>query len=257
MLLYIHYMKNYITIKGRDHYLCSNIEEVIIKLGYEPSIQTNWRLGNTGDWVSTDDGMFCEVLKRGTLTRPSGKVDDYVRTVCGSHMTKPDKKMYGVIAENIYTFSGTNEYKRFMEKHDASSKEMLFAQYVASGQEPVDAYLKTYSTTNKQYARVQSNRLLKTERVSNMVKQEIQAVLEEEGISHNYLIRRFKDVADNAEREGDVLRSLESLSKISGLMDSQESESKQQLTVWSGFSPEQLEAVKVQQPLLVAESDDV
>ena len=40
-------------------------------------------------------------------------------------------------------------------------------------------------------------------------------------------------------------------------MDSQESESKQQLTVWSGFSPEQLEAVKVQQPLLVAESDDV
>jgi hypothetical protein len=89
-----------------------------------------------------------------------------------------------------------------------------------------------------------------------MVKEEIQAVLEEEGISHNYLIRKFKHVVDNAEKEGDVLRSLESLSKISGLMDSQESESKQQLTVWSGFSPEQIKSVEGVAPLLVAENDD-
>jgi hypothetical protein len=89
-----------------------------------------------------------------------------------------------------------------------------------------------------------------------MVKKEIQAVLEEEGISHNYLIRRFKKVVDNAEREGDVLRSLEALSKISGLMDSQESESKQQLTVWSGFSPEQLKSIEGDAPLLVAENED-
>jgi hypothetical protein len=249
-------MQNYITIKGRNHYLCSNIEEVIKMLGYEPQIQTNWRFGNTGDWVSTDDGMFCEILARGKLTRPSGKVDEYVRTVCGSHMCNPKKKMYGEIAENIYTFSGTNEYRRFMQKKSANSKEYLFAQYVASGAEPIDAYLKTYSTTNKRYAQNQANRLLQTERVQTMVKEEIQAVLEEEGISHNYLIRKFKHVVDNAEKEGDVLRSLESLSKISGLMDSQESESKQQLTVWSGFSPEQIKSVEGVAPLLVAENDD-
>ena len=89
---------------------------------------------------------------------------------------------------------------------------------------------------------------------ANMVKEEIAKVLDEEGISHNYLIKRFKQVADSAEREGDVLRSLESLAKIAGLFDSQETE-KQQLTVWQGFSPEQLKAVEDKKPVLIGEKD--
>lgn len=223
-------------------------------LGYEPQIINDWRLGNKGDWVSTDDGMFCEVLHRGELKRPSGKIDCYVRTVCGTHLCKSNNEMIGEIPENIYTFSGTNEYRRFIKKSDANSKELLFAQYVATGQQPVDAYLKTYSTDNKAYAEKQSQRLLKTDRVQNMVKEEIAKVLDEEGISHNYLIKRFKQVADSAEREGDVLRSLESLAKIAGLFDSQETE-KQQLTVWQGFSPEQLKAVEDKKPVLIGEKD--
>ena len=87
-----------------------------------------------------------------------------------------------------------------------------------------------------------------------MVIEEIAKVLDEEGISHNYLIKRFKQVADSAEREGDVLRSLESLAKIAGLFDSQETE-KQQLTVWQGFSPEQLKAVEDKKPVLIGEKD--
>ena len=249
-------MQNYITIKGRNHYLCSNIEEVIEQLGYEPKIQNNWRLGNAGDWVSTDDGLFCEVLHRGELSRPNGKKDSYIRTVCGTVICNESKEMLGEIADNIYTFSGTNEYRRVMKKTDSTSKEIMFASYVASGDKPVDAYLKTYNTDNPQYAKSQSGRLLKTERIQTMIKEEIAKVLEQEGISNNYLIRRFKQVADSAEKEGDVLRSLESLSKIAGLFDSTESESKQQLTVWGGFSPEQLQAVKGAEPLLVAEKHE-
>ena len=142
-----------------------------------------------------------------------------------------------------------------MQKKDANSKEVLFAQYIAQGEKPVDAYLKTYETENRTYAKSQSSRLMQTERIQTMVKEEIRAVLEEEGISHNYLIKRFKQVADSAEREGDVLRSLESLSKIAGLFE-QESETKQQLTVWQGFSPEQMEALQGSKPVLVGEKDD-
>ena len=249
-------MKNYLTIKGRNHYLCSNIEEIINRLGYEPNIQKNWRLGNTGDWVSTDDGLFCEILYRGQLKKPNGKNQPYVRTVCGTMLCIGIKEMTGPIAENIYTFGGTNEYRRIMKKTDSTSKEMMFASFVASGDNPVDAYLKTYKTDNETYAKSQSGRLLRTERIQTMIKEEIAKVLEEEGISHNYLIKRFKQVADSAEREGDVLRSLESLSKIAGLFESTESESKQQLTVWGGFSPEQIKNIKGAEPLLVAENDE-
>tara|TARA_Y100000361_G_scaffold154352_1_gene179880 strand:- start:2717 stop:3472 length:756 start_codon:yes stop_codon:yes gene_type:complete len=250
-------MDNYKTIKGRDYYLCSNIEEVKKILGFEPEIIQDWRLGNTGDWVSTDDGLLCEVLKRGELKRPSGKVDEYVRTICGTFLCKPKVEMFGEIAENIYSFGGNNEYRRFMKKKDATSKEVLFAQYVAQGEQPVDAYLKTYKSDNLAYAKTQANRLMRTERMQSMVKEEIRLVLEEEGISHNYLIKRFKQVADSAEREGDVLRSLESLSKIAGLFDSQETETKQQLTVWQGFTPEQMKALGSNaQPVLVGEKED-
>ena len=250
-------MDNYITIKGRNYYLCSNIEEVIEKAGFEPKILENWRLGNTGDWVSTDDGLFCQILKRGKLNKPNGGEDFYVRTICGTFLCKPHIEMIGQVAENIYSFGGNNEYRRFMEKKDATSKELLFAQYVAQGEQPVDAYLKTYKSENLAYAKTQANRLMRTERMQKMVKEEIRQVLEEEGISHNYLIKRFKQVADSAEREGDVLRSLESLSKIAGLFDSQESETKQQLTVWQGFTPEQMKALgSDMQPKLVGEKDD-
>ena len=45
-----------------------------------------------------------------------------------------------------------------------------------------------------------------------------------------------------SERDSDKLRSLESLSKISGLFDTDTKQ--EQLTVWAGFSEEQMEALK-------------
>ena len=41
------------------------------------------------------------------------------------------------------------------------------------------------------------------------------------------------------------MRSLDALSKIAGLFDTEKKQ--EQLTVWSGFSPEQLEAIKSEQ----------
>ena len=45
-----------------------------------------------------------------------------------------------------------------------------------------------------------------------------------------------------AERPSDILRSLDSLAKIAGLFDGEKKQ--ESLTVWSGFSPEQMEALK-------------
>ena len=75
-----------------------------------------------------------------------------------------------------------------------------------------------------------------------MVTEEIKAILEEEGVTPDYIIGRYKDIADMGERDGDRLRSLDSLAKISGLFDTEKKS--EQLTVWSGFTPEQLEKIK-------------
>ena len=87
-----------------------------------------------------------------------------------------------------------------------------------------------------------------------MVREEVKQVLDEEGVSPNYIISRFKEIADIADRDTDVLRSLECLAKISGLFEPSQ-EKQQQLTVWSGFTPEQLEGLKEEKLLVHGESD--
>ena len=105
-----------------------------------------------------------------------------------------------------------------------------------------DDTLINISHKNKYYAEIQSKRLLTSQRMQKMIKEEVQSALDEVGVSPEYLIERFKDIADISERDSDKLRSLEMLAKISGLFDT--NNSKEQLTVWTGFTPEQLESIK-------------
>ena len=240
-------------IKGRTHWLLTvrsykkrhNIDAYSLK---------HWRLGNKGDWVLSDVEMVVEILGKGTIDSKSGKQQEYIRTVCGSYMTAGKKKMYGHIAESIYTFSGIDGHKNFLERKDLNPREIMFARYVALGEDSVDSYLKSFKTEDRKYASSRSGQLLRTERVQKMVKEELKQILEEEGVSANWIVEKFKQVADLADRDTDVLRSLESLAKMSGMFDT--GAEKQQLTVWGGFSPEQLDSVKDEQLVAHGESEN-
>ena len=107
----------------------------------------------------------------------------------------------------------------------------------------VKAYKIVYpKAEDEQYIKSAVHKLLQQNKVWNMIDEERKRVLEEEGVSPSYLIRRYKDIADLSERDSDKLRSLDALSKISGLFEVETK--KEQLTVWSGFTPEQLEALQ-------------
>lgn len=237
------------TIKNRTHFLYST-EEFSRKHPSYGQLK-HWRSGNEDDWVLTDDDHVVQILKRGKIK--GGQ--QYIRTICGSYVTSGIKRMIGRIAENIYTFSGTNEYRNFIRKKETTGKEVLFARYVAAGKDVVKSYLDVYKTNNVDYAKQRSGKLLKTDRIQNMITEETKKILEDEGVSPNYIISRFKQVCDIAERDSDVLRSLESLAKISGLFAVQD-EKKQELTVWSGFTPEQLNEVKNEKLIAHGEKDE-
>ena len=120
---------------------------------------------------------------------------------------------------------------------------MLFARYIASGMEAKKAYALVYpKASSKRYINGKVNQLLKTEKVLNMVNEEIKSTLAELGISNEWILERYRDMVDIADRPSDVLRSLDSLAKIAGLFDTDKKQ--ESLTVWSGFSSEQMEALK-------------
>ena len=231
-------------IKGKKHYLYKSIDEFYAH--NENHVARNcWRDGSEGEWVLTDDGYVCQLLK----TFKVGK-NDCVRTVCGTFsISNKKREMLGSegIPEYIYSFSG--KYAKTEDRAD-NSRHFLFAKYVARGDDVLDAFRKAYpDAKSDDYIKAESAKLLKKENIQRMVKEEIREILDEEGVTPKYIIQGYKQVCDISERDTDKLRSLDSLAKISGLFDTQEKKT-EELTVWSGFSNEQLEGIKDEMGLI-------
>ena len=235
------------TIKDIPHYLFDNIDEYRA-FGNEQEVKPSWRVGNEGDWVYTDDGYICQILKKSNVKHPGYKDGrTMVRTVCGSFIVEQKThKILGEdgVVENIYTFSGNYNatYSRAKDRK-LNNRELLFARYVASGEASIKAYKKAYpAAVNEDYIKQKSNFLLKKEEIRSMVKEEIKKILQDEGVTPEWIIAKYRDIADLSDRDTDKLRSLESLSKIAGLFDTEKKQ--EQLTVFQGFTPKQLEALQ-------------
>ena len=228
----------YKKIKGKKHYLYKSLEE-FYEYNENIAVRREWRDGAEGEWVFTDDRYVCQILRYFKV----GK-NYCVRTVCGTFNVNNKKhNMLGEkgVADYIYSFSG--KYAKTENRQD-NSRHFLFAKYIARGDDVLDAFKKAYPRAKSEsYIQQESARLLKKENIQKMVKEEIREILDEEGVTPKYIIQGYKQVCDIAERDADRLRSLDSLSKISGLFDTQENKT-EELTVWAGFSPEQLDAIK-------------
>ena len=234
------------VIKGKEHILYDSLKECMA-LAPEIVPTGDWRRGKQGDWVYTDDLHVCQVLRVFFITVPStGAKKKCVRTVCGSFVVGQENlKILGEegVAANIYTFSGNYDSINKIRSKHTPSKKMLFAQYVAAGMDMSQAYSIIYPRAkDERYIKTAANKLLQQKKVMEMVKQEIKDILNSEGVTPEYIIQRYKDIADISEKDSDKLRSLDALAKMSGLFDTEKKQ--EQLTVWTGFTPEQLEAIK-------------
>ena len=246
-------------IKNTKHYIYDNVNEFDISWPTIP-VRHNWRFGEEGEWVFTDDDFVCQILRKFDIVSSENKKVACVRTVCGTFRINNKKKdMLGEegIVENIYTFSGTSVGRERFKEQGYTSKELMFARYVATGKMThAEAYKLAYpEATSESYIKKRCEKLVKKEKIDKMISEAKRKKLDEEGVSDNWLIERYKTIADLAESDTAKLRSLDSLAKISGLFENEQKRS-EQVTIWSGFSPEQLEEVKKHgQPELVAHAE--
>jgi len=248
-------------IRNTKHYLYDNKEEFTVSNPNVP-VRHNWRHGEEGEWVLTDDDFVCQILRKSTLKSNSGKRKPYVRTVCGTFLVERlNRDMLGDtgIPENIYSMSGTNDGQKSFNERGRNSKEILFARYIADHivrNKPVDimdAYKMAYpDAKSEDYIKRKADNLFKTETIQKMISKEKRMLLDENGVTDGGLIERYKTIADLAENDTHKLKALDSLAKMSGLFDNEEKKS-EELTIWAGFSPEQLEGVKKHgEPELIA-----
>ena len=233
-------------IKGVTHYLYEDVAEF---RDYHDSVAlvSDWRHSSIGNWVLTDDGQVCQVLHLGMLNKDNDKRKTYtfIRTVIGSFICEKNVLIKGPMRTNMHTFSsdGKSPSVRRKEKEKANNAEFLFAKYVAKGDDVVEAYMKVFPTNNEKYASGQAKMLLKTDRVRNLIREEIDKYLDEADITPSYLLSEMRNIVDKRDSsDRDKLSALNTLIKISGMMDTDKKT--ESLTLFQGFSQEQLNAIQ-------------
>ena len=227
-----------------EHTVFDSTEEVPEDISY----LTNWRKGVIGSWVLADDECVVQILRKGTMLKPKGKVRElsYIGTCTGTFVVSEKTKMDTSRRVNIYSIGGHVERnQRLEDRENLSSREEIFVQYLASGIDPRLAYLKAFPTKDPHYAGIRAGQLVKTTRIKTAMKDELKPYMEALGLDEDYVLRNIKGVIDGTERDDTKLKAL---FKLADIMD-MEDKSRTQVTqltgaVFQGFSDEAIESVE-------------
>ena len=234
-------MREY-TVKGISHKVYDSADEVPADITY----LQDWRLGDIGDWILADDGGVMQVLRSGELARPRNIVKSlkYIGTCTGTFIVRDDYIIDTDKRENIYTVSGKRSpMNTLKEREKMTPREAMFAQFVAMGMDKVDAYLRSYETDDKTYAKMQANILVRTERIKTALKEELKPLLKKLQIDEEFVLAGIKEIAALGDKDSDKLKALLELSDVLEMK-----EKKKEITaiggaVFKGFLPEHTEVL--------------
>ena len=235
------------------HYTVNNVQYVVYESEDElpPDVYPikDWRKGGLFDWVLADDGCYIQILRKGTMTKPKGKVREvaYIGTCTGTFIVSPKTKMDTSKRVNIYSLGGDVERnQRLDDRENLSTREELFVTYLAKGMDPRKAYLEAFPTNNPHYAGTRAGQLIKTARIRSAMKEELKPYMEQLGLDENYVLSNIKEVIDSSDNK--VADKLKALFKLADIMDMEDKNTTQVTTmtgaVFQGFTPEKLEEVE-------------
>jgi hypothetical protein len=236
-------MRHY-TVNKVQHTVFESEDEVPADIHY----LREWRECVLSDWVLADDGCIIQILRKGSMTKPKGKVRqiDYIGTCTGTFVVSPATRMDTSKRTNIYSIGGDVERnQRLDEREGLSTREEVFVQYLAGGMDARKAYLKAFPTNNPHYAGIRAGQLIKTARVRSAMKEELKPYMEALGLDENYVLTNIKEVIDSCDKEDTKLKAL---FKLADIMDMEDKNKTQVTTVtgalFQGFTPDKIEAAE-------------
>ena len=208
----------------------------------------DWREGHISDWVKADDDCIIQILRKGVMLKAKGgkRHLEYIGTCTVTFLVSDKTLMDTSKRNNIYSLGGSLNPDEIVEARDKlNSREELFVLNLAKGMDPKVAYIRSFPTNNPGYANIKAAQLLKTERISSAMKEELKPIMEELGIDDKSVLYGIKIIAQTAEKDDTKLKALFKLSDILDLEDKTRT-SVQQISgaVFQGFSKEQLESVE-------------
>jgi len=251
-------------IKNIEHFVYDDIEE-FKKHHPNTIVHPDWRKGEEGSWVYSDDDRIVQLLKVKKMvshhsdTKNYKYADGWVRTVVGSFINKKSTKMDTDFSShpNRYTFSKTikNTSERVHKRTKITNKEKDFATNVVVGMGAINAYKNAFKEESSQKARKKATILLKQERVMEEIQKSVLDVAKGLGVDHEYILSKLKHLADYSEDDNIILQSAKELGKIIGTSNNNIKQKEVGLMgVFQGFSQEQLEGASRDQKQIEGET---
>ena len=220
------------------------VYEDLLELPEDIKYLSDWRLAEVGDWVLADDGFIIQILRKNFLNGSRLRNRSVtVGTCTGTFSVRKTTLMDTERRKNIYSISGKAAQQSSKDRKRINSNEILFAQNLARGLSPEDAYIKVYRTNNRQYAKEHAAVLVKTERIQRKMKETLKPILEELGISPQLILSNIRDIALNDEaKDSDRLKALFELGEVIELKETNKV-TEVAGALFQGFQPQQLESV--------------
>ena len=219
------------TVKGQEHKVYDLKSELPDKMVINP----DWKKSRVGDWVRADDDAYIQILD----LKKIGKTD-VVQTCIGTYTISGT--MDTAERESRTTLSGLDGHTIVKNRKNLTQREILFAQRIAKGEKPVEAYLAVYDAKSKSYANRRAALLMKTKSVDKLMNQNLKDTFSKIGVDLDYLIQQAKDECDNSKNGSDRLNALKMLWEAWGVIE------KRKVTeitgIFQGFDQKRLEDAK-------------
>jgi len=245
----------YQLINSKKHYVFESRDEFreyyLSKMIPVPKVVEDWRNGKEKDWVLSDDDNIVQLLKVSTINHPNDRKNykyskGWCRTVVGTFLMNNNTKMDTDFSahKNRYTFSKTIGKKNNVKKRKIpTKKEKIFTTSIVAGHGPVKAYMDAFGEQNDKSAKRKAVILLKQERIVKEIEKSVMDVAKENGLDHQFVLRKLKHLAEYSEDDNITLQSVKEIGKIIGTTGTTVKQREMGVIgMFQGFSPEQIES---------------
>ena len=175
-----------------------------------------WRDANEGEYGISDDGYVAKVITKSTY-KP---ISVYIRYPYGYTFYNPNYKSVrlkasGRLANN--TISGKTQWEVLSNGQKMKNLAMVYAQTM-----DYDKAIKHVLDNPSDNQKIMWKRRMKKERFKNMVREELQNLLKEHGLTEEYTLELLSDTITTARAKGDVtnlMRAVDNLQDMHGMKD--------------------------------------
>lgn len=196
----------------------------------------NWREGNKGDWVLTDDGWVVRVLYRKRRNH-RGNTNGILRIATGTFPTREGTELHTEHKGNRFTISGRSSEESIRQREPTFRDKLFIKHFLETGDEYKAASIAYNDRTKQAQERIAAN-LIVNKKVRQMIKDQVDRAATKHGVTYEYIIKGLKEMHEVGEKEKNRLSALKELGDIIGIKDKEEKQTTTES--FSGFSSKDL-----------------